>query len=192
MNDVDITRILQAGAQSGRVSRSDADRIFAAAYDELRDLADREMRRERGDHTLQPTALLNEAYLRLVDRSHVSWENRAHFFGIAARAMRQVLIDHARGRGTAKRGGGWERVALSDRALFSEDRELDAVELDQALGRLASRSPRMATVVELKVLGGLSGREIALALGVSRTTVVDDWRVAAMWLRAEFAGHSPP
>lgn len=192
MPELDITQILSTGAGSGGVSREDADRIFGAAYDQLRRLADRQMRGERADHTLQPTALLNEVYLRLVDRSRMSWESRAHFFGIASRAMRQVLVDHARGRDAAKRGGGWERVALTDRTVFREDRELDAVEVDEAITRLAARSPRMATVVELRVLGGLTGQEIAHVLGVSRKTVVDDWRVAALWLRAELAGESPP
>ena len=192
MPETDITRVLSQAVESGVLTRDAADRVFAVAYRELRRLAEREMGGERADHTLQPTALVNEAYIRIVDRSRVGWESRAHFFGIAARAMRQVLIDHARARAAAKRGGGWARVSLSDHSLFADDRAIDAVELDQALSRLAERSGRMATVVELRVLAGLTGQEIAQAIGVSRKTVVDDWRLAAMWLRAELAGDTPP
>ena len=146
------------------------------------------MRNEREDHTLQPTALLNEAYIRLVDQSCVDWRNRAHFFGIAARAMRQVLIEHARQKSTAKRGGQWTRIEVSDEAMLTSQPHLDLVDLDEALAKLAQKSERMAQVVELRVFGGLTGEEIATVLDVSRKTVVGDWRVAQMWMRAELAG----
>ncbi|MFB3907374.1 MAG: sigma-70 family RNA polymerase sigma factor [Candidatus Eisenbacteria bacterium] len=188
MPEREITALLLATAQGDPLPRSAADRIFSVAYEELRRLAQREMRRERSGHTLQPTALLNEAYLRLVDHSQIRWQNRAHFFGIASHAMRQVLIDHARRRGTAKRGGAWQRVSLTGSPIPVRDGEIDAIDMERALERLASLHPRMARVVELRVFSGMTGKEIAFLLGVSRKTVVDDWRVASMWLRAELAG----
>jgi RNA polymerase sigma factor (TIGR02999 family) len=190
MPDPEISLLLSRAAAGNLLPRLAADRIFTAAYDELHAIAEREMQHERVDHTLQPTALLNEAYQRIVgsDVSQLPWENRAHFFGIAAQAMRQVLIDHARRRGTAKRGAGWTRLSVSDCEIASPDAGIDAIDLDRVLAKLTELHPRMARVVELRVFGGLSGREIALALGVSRKTIVEDWRVAVLWLRAELAG----
>ncbi len=187
MADADITRIL-ASSNGEHLSRDDADRVFAASYDALRAIAANRIRGEREDHTLQPTALLNEAYLRLIDPTEIQWNDRAHFFAIAARAMRQVLIDHARKHGAEKRGGSRQRVLIEEDALASPGRDLDTVELEDALSKLAARHARMARVVELRVFGGLTGAEIGAELGVSRKTVADDWRVAAMWLRAELAG----
>jgi len=187
MADQDITQIL-AGAPQGGMDRESADHVFAAAYQELKSMAARRMQEERDGHTLQPTALLNEAYLRLVDPTEIRWQNRSHFFAVAARAMRQVLIDHARRRDAAKRGGGWERVVLEETGANWADRPLEAMELESALQRLAEHHERMAHVVELRVFGGMTGREIAAVLGVSRKTAAADWRFASMWLRSEFAG----
>jgi RNA polymerase sigma factor (TIGR02999 family) len=187
MPNPEITALLRAADANEPLSRPAADRIFALAYEELRVVAEREMRRERGGHTLQPTALLNEAYLRLIDPASIRWENRAHFFGVAAKAMRQVLIDHARRHNAMKRGGGWRRATITASDLPAEHNEIDTVDMERALGKLGELHPRMARVVELRVFGGLTGEEIALVLGVSRKTVGDDWRVASMWLRAEFS-----
>lgn len=192
MPDPEITALLLSASGGQPLPRTAADRIFELAYEELRSIAEREMRRERTGHTLQPTALLNEAYLKLVDPSCIRWQNRAHFFGVAAQAMRQVLIDYARRRNAAKRGQGWKRVTLVESDLPAPDPEVDTMDLERALTKLAGLHPRMARVVELRVFGGLAGAEIAFALGVSRKTIVDDWRVAAMWLRSELAGAEPP
>ncbi len=186
----EITALLLDATAATALPRSAADQIFAAAYEELHSIAVREMRKERAGHTLQPTALLNEAYIKLVDASRVRWQNRAHFFGIAAHAMRQVLIDHARKSAAAKRGRGWKRVMITVSGLYADDHEVNAVDLELLLARLAGLHPRMARVVELRVFGGLSGAEIAFVLGVSRKTIVDDWRVATLWLRAELSGES--
>jgi len=145
------------------------------------------MRRERKDHTLQPTALVNEAYLRLVDGSAVEWENRAHFFGIAARAMRQILIEHARRRSRAKRGGGWQRVTL-DGLQITAASDVELLDLEEALQQLEKNDERMARVVELRVFGGLKVDEVAHVLGISRRTVHEDWRVARLWLAHQLDG----
>ena len=193
MYDKDLTEVL-VNATRGRSGGGEeaARRVFAAVYDELRAIARREMKRERVEHTLQPTALVNEAYLRLMDDSRLEWKCRAHFFGIAARAMRQVLIDHARRRGRAKRGGGWERVRLDAPDLFITNRDVSALELNETIQRLADLHERSAQVVELRVFAGLTGAEISAVLGVSRKTVVSDWRFARMWLCSELAGGEPP
>lgn len=191
MVDPDITALLASSPASG-LSRETADRVFAAAYHELKAIAANRMREERGDHTLQPTSLVHEAYLRLVDPTSIPWQNRSQFFCIAARAMRQVLIDHARRRAAQKHGGGQERVLLEHDALAASDSEIDSAELERALVRLAERHARMARVVELRVFAGLTGTEIAAAVGVSRKTVVEDWRFASLWLRAVLSGEDPP
>lgn len=177
-----LTEILRA-AGSSEAGAPAAEQIFDAAYQELRRLAADLMRRERADHTLQPTALVNEAFLRLVDVESIAWEDRAHFFGIAARAMRQVLIDHWRKRATEKRGGDWHRVTLDSGAAWTTDPEMEWVELDDALRKLSNVDSRMATVVELRVFGGLSAEEVAHVLGVTKRTILNDWRIAKMWLR---------
>jgi RNA polymerase sigma factor (TIGR02999 family) len=191
MADPDITAILASADRSG-VSREAADRIFTAAYGELKAMAVNRMRAERDEHTLQPTALVHEAYLRLVDPTEIRWQNRSQFFCIAARAMRQVLVDHARRRGADKRGAGWERVLLEEVDLAAPGSEIDALELENALVQLAGRHERMARVVELRVFAGLTGKEIAAALGISRKTAVEDWRFASLWLRAVLSGEDPP
>lgn len=192
MPDKDLTQSLADATQDPETHEGEIARIFSTVYDELRALAGRQMSLERADHTLQPTALVNEAYLRLVDNSRLGWESRAHFFGIAARAMRQVLIDHARRRNSAKRGGGWERLRLDTRELTSGDDGVSAVDLERTLGQLRELHRRSADVVELRVFAGLSGAEIAGLLGVSRKTVVGDWRFACMWLGSALSDEGAP
>lgn len=182
----EITRILlELGAAPD--SRS-AARLFEAVHGELRVIAARLFRNERANHTLQPTALVHEAYLRLVDATGIRPESRAHFFGIAARAMRQILVDHARRRAAAKRGGGAERVTLTAEEFGAEDREFELLELEEALERFAELDPRAAHAAELRLFGGLTGAETATLLGVSRRTAEGDWAMARMWLSRELRG----
>lgn len=197
----DVTRILRAlterGGDRGRdEDRADAtDRLFEAAYRELRRLAASLMRDERRDHTLQTTALVNEAYLRLVGDAPIAWQNRAHFFGIVGSAMRRILVEHARRRSAGKRGGGWKKIALDENLRLDGRSDVEILELDRILIQLAAMDARCARVAELRVFGGLKEREIAEVLGVSERTVQGEWRVAAMWLRRELdarSGPSPP
>jgi RNA polymerase sigma factor (TIGR02999 family) len=183
----DITRILQELGGENAGGRAAADRLFEAVHGELRRMAGGFMRREREDHTLQPTALVHEAYLRLVDDAVVEWENRAHFFGIAARAMRQVLIEHARRRGTAKRGGGWHRVTLAGLQVTAAS-DVEILDLEEALQQLEKMDGRMARVAELRLFGGLKMKEVAHVTGISRRTVQEDWRVARLWLAHQLSG----
>jgi RNA polymerase sigma-70 factor (ECF subfamily) len=161
------------------------DELAPLVYDELRRLARRHMSREREGHTLQTTALVNEAYLRLIDQHDVRWQNRAHFFAIAARMMRRILIDHARSRHYEKRGGGAPRVSLDDAAELSGGRAAELVSLDEALKALAEIDERKARVVELRYFGGLTAEEIAEVVGCSPDTVTREWRRAKAWLRRE-------
>ena len=157
-------------------------RLMPLVYDELRRIAHRHMRREQGGHTLQTTALVNEAYLRLAGEHKIEWESRAHFFGVMARVMRHVLIDHARRRGYAKRGGGAQQVSLSDAAVMTRQRAAELVALDEALEELARLDPRKSRVVELRYFGGLSHEEAADVLDISPMTVRREWRAAQAWL----------
>jgi RNA polymerase sigma-70 factor (ECF subfamily) len=184
----DLTQLLLDLRSGSARNPAAAGRVFEAVHDELRRAAAALMRRERPDHTLQPTALVNEAYLRLVDGTRVEWQNRAHFFGIAARAMRQILVDHARARAAEKRGGGWERVTLDERLEVLSHREIDVFELDDALSRLGEMDARMARIVELRFFAGLTVEEVAHVLEISRRTVQREWRVAKMWLARELGG----
>ncbi len=145
------------------------------------------MRLERQNQTLQPTALVNEAYLKLVDRDRCDWQNRAHFFGVAARAMRQVLVDHARKHGARKRGGTWQKITLDENLQDPGQASLEILALHDALEKLAVESERTARVAELRVFGGLMAKEIAFLLGVSKRTVDGDWQVARMWLGRELS-----
>jgi RNA polymerase sigma factor (TIGR02999 family) len=164
------------------------DEVLPLVYDELRRLARHMMAGERSDHTLQATALVHEAYARLIDRDHPTWRGRAHFFAVAALVMRRVLVDHARRRGAWRRGGAVVHVALdvADGAGASADQgDLDLVALDQALERLAAAEPRIARIVELRFFGGLSVAECAGVLELSTATVGRDWRFARAWLQRE-------
>ena len=163
-------------------------RLYARIYGELRVLAAAVLRKESPRQTLQPTDLVHEAYLRLVTDEEVTWEGRAHFFGSAARAMRRILVDHARKRLAHKRGGGWHQVTLDDEVASDSRNELDLIAMDDALSRLAALDPRLASVVELRVFAGMKMHEIAAGLGVSERTVDGDWAMAKRWLRNELAG----
>jgi RNA polymerase sigma factor (TIGR02999 family) len=145
------------------------------------------MSRERKGHTLQTTALINEAYLRLVEQRSVTWANRAHFFGIAAQIMRRVLIDYARRYEYAKRGGGAQRVSLEETALVARERAKELIALDEALERLAQVDPRRSRVVELRFFGGMANEEIAAVLKISENTVTRDWNMARAWIYKELA-----
>lgn len=166
-------------------TRDDADaldRLLPLVYDELCRLAGSYLRRERADHTLQPTALAHEAWMRMVDATRVVWRDRAQFLAIAARTMRQILVDHARAHRAQKRGGDAVRVTLSDAQADFGRPDLDVLAVDEALDALAALDERKARVVELRFFGGLTEEEAAHALGVSQTTVENDWRFARAWL----------
>jgi RNA polymerase sigma-70 factor (ECF subfamily) len=164
------------------------ERLLPLVEAELRRLARAYMGRERREHTLQTTALMNEAFLRLTDARRVRWKDRAHFLGISARLMRRVLVDHARHRGYQKRGGGVQRVTLDEALVMSPDPALDVVALDRALDALAKVDPRKSRTIELRFFGGLSVEETAEVLHVSPDTVKRDWRLAKLWLLRELDG----
>jgi len=164
------------------------ERLMPLVEAELRRLARAYMRRERRGHTLQTSALMNEAFLRLTDARSVRWQDRAHFLGISARLMRRVLVDHARYRGYHKRGGGAQRVTLDEGLVASPDPALDVVALDRALDTLAKIDPRKSRAIELRFFGGLSVEETAEVLQVSPDTVKRDWRLAKLWLLRELEG----
>jgi RNA polymerase sigma factor (TIGR02999 family) len=159
--------------------------LFRLVYEPLRRIARRQLGRARPGHTLQTTAVVNEAYLRLVAREGLPWQGRAHFFAVSAKAMRHILIDYARSRGYAKRGGGAARLTLDEAAVPAAERAADLVALDEALARLEDDYPRRSQVVELRYFGGLTNEEIAEVLKVSPATVERDWRYARAWLHQE-------
>jgi len=163
------------------------ERLMPLVYGELRKLAASYLRRERSDHTLQPTALVHEAYLRLVDQRGVDWHNRAHFFGIAARMMRRILVDHARRRQAAKRDGAAYRISGSG-DLVEAGRDPDLLALNSALDGLEALDPRQARIIELRFFGGLTVEEVARVLGLSTTTVESEWRAARAWLAVRLGG----
>jgi RNA polymerase sigma factor (TIGR02999 family) len=163
------------------------DKLVPVVYEELRHQAARYLRRERPGHTLQTTALIHEAYIRLIDQKSVRWQNRAHFFAIAAQLMRRILVDHARSHHAAKRGGSDIKLPLEEAMIVSEGREVDLVALDEALEKLAAIDPQQSRVVELKFFSGLSVEETAQVLGISARTVKRDWNVAKAWLRREIS-----
>ena len=165
-------------------------RLMPFVYDELRRQARNYLSKERGSHTLQPTALVHEAYLRLVDQTRVNWQNRAHFYGMAANMMRRVLVDHARAHATEKRGGAAVRLSIDDVQVPLEERAADFIALDEALKELAKFDERKARIVEMRFFGGLSDEEIAEVLGVSSRTVLRDWKTARLWLFRELS--EPP
>ena len=162
------------------------DELFPLVYDELHRQAARHLRRERQDHTLQTTALIHEAYLKLIDQREVNWESRTHFFAIAAQMMRRILIDYARAKHRGKRGGDAVNLPLEEAALIvGDEKSIDLIALDEALNRLAKIDAQQVRVVELRYFSGLSLEETAEALKVSRTTVANDWAVAKAWLHRE-------
>ena len=180
----DVTQLLlewNAGDQSA------LDRLAPLVYEELRRMAAQRLRRERADHTLQPTALVHEAWLRLVQTKRMSWQNRAHFLGVAAELMRRVLVDHARRRRAGLRGGGETRLALDEALGVSNQKEINLLALDDALTSLATLDPRQSRIVELKYFGGLEIEEIAEVVGISPATVKRDWQWARAWLQREIS-----
>ncbi len=161
------------------------DKLIPLVYDELRGLADHYLRRERLDHTLQATALVHEAYFRLVDQRNVDWQNRAQFFGIAAGLMRRILLEHARSHRAAKRGGDKQKLSLDEAMGLSKERDVDLVSLDDALTSLEAIDPQKSRIVELRFFGGLTIEETAEVLGVSPITVNRAWRITKAWLLRE-------
>ena len=183
-----ITQLLIAWSD-GR--RGALDKLVPFVYEDLRRLAAAYMRREAAGHSLQPTALVHEAYVRLVDQRQVKWRNRAHFFGVAAGLMRRVLVDHARARRADKRGGGFERVTLvGDEVAADSPQGIDVLALHESLERMAAFNPRQEPIVELRYFGGLTIEEAAEVVGISEATVVREWTIAKAWLRADLSGHS--
>jgi len=176
----DVTRLL---AQWANGNEQALDELTPLVYEELRRLAARYLRKERKSHTLQPTALVHEAYLRLVDQKSPDWQNRSHFFGVAARLMRQILVDHARQRQANKRAG--RKVSLEDAVSFQQERSRDLLALDTCLNALEKFDPRKCRAIELRYFGGLSMDEIAQTLHVSTVTVRRDLRMAEAWLNRE-------
>jgi RNA polymerase sigma factor (TIGR02999 family) len=178
-------------ARAGAGSQAAYDELFPLVYAELRRIAAREMRHEKPGRTLQTTALVHEAYLRLLKDASLSFESRAHFLGIAARAMREILIEHARARSARKRGGGAVRLTLDDTVAAVSSPPVDVIALNEALERLARLDERHARVVELRYFGGLSVEETAAALGMSPATVKRAWTLARAWLFRELGGAGP-
>ncbi len=180
----DATGLLE---EAGGGNRRAADELLALVYGELHELAEGCMRRERPDHVLQPTALVHEAFLRLVDQTRVNWQGKTHFKAVAAQAMHRVLVDHARARDREKRGGGWRRVTLHDAFVLAGDRGLDATCLHEALENMRRLDPRQANIAVHRLFGGLGSEETARLLGVSSRTVERDWKMAQAWLRRELS-----
>jgi RNA polymerase sigma-70 factor (ECF subfamily) len=179
-----ITRLL-ASVHDGDPAA--AQKLMPLVYDELRALAAKHLRGERPNHTLQPTALVHEAYLRLIDQTRVHWQGRTHFFAIGAQIIRRILVDHARQRKRRKRGGGAARVTLDDAVALAPQRDEEILALDEALEKLAKLDPRQAQVVEMRFFGGLSVKEVAEQLKVSTRTVEGDWTMARAWLLRELS-----
>lgn len=179
-----VTRLLVEMSQG---DSNAAGRLLPLVYDELRNLAASYFRRQRADHTLQPTALVHEAFLKLIDQTQARWNDRAHFFAVAATAMRHILVNHAVAQGTVKRGGGRKQVALDDAVSLQDGGDVDMLALDEALKRLAAADERKQRIVELRFFAGLTMEEIAGVLDVSKTTVENDWRAARAWLNVELS-----
>jgi RNA polymerase sigma factor (TIGR02999 family) len=182
-NEPGITQLLISWS-NGR--REALENLMPLVYEDLRRVAAGYMRQESAGHALQPTALVHEAYVRLIDQKQVKWRNRAHFFGVAASLMRRILVDHARRRRAEKRGGNWERVTLSENEAAADGaREIDVLALHESLERLATFDPQQERIVELRYFGGLTIEETAEVVGVSPATVVREWTIAKAWLRAD-------
>ncbi|HET9219603.1 MAG TPA: sigma-70 family RNA polymerase sigma factor [Terriglobia bacterium] len=181
----EVTVLLRAWSAGDQTAH---DKLWPIVFAELKRLARRQMARERPDHTLQSSALVNEAYVRLIDWNNAGWESRAHFFAMCARIMRQILIDHARSRRSRKRPGHAQRVSLNEVLIISDSKGEELLALDEALKKLAEIHPRKSDVVEMRFFGGLSVEETAEALKISRLTVIRDWNFARAWLRALVSG----
>jgi RNA polymerase sigma factor (TIGR02999 family) len=189
-----VTEIVSDLSGSGEVEHATAEELFPLVYEELRRLAKGYMSRETPGHTLQPTALVHEAYLKLVDQTRANWQGKTHFFAVGARVMRRLLVDHARGRAAQKRGAGWQAVTLSGAAELLRGEPLapeQLLDLNAALDSLAQIDEREAKVVTLRFFGGLSVEQVAEVLGVSKRTVENDWRHAQAWLRLRLSEAEP-
>jgi RNA polymerase sigma factor (TIGR02999 family) len=182
-----VTRLLLAWSNGDRDALED---LIPVVYGELRRIAARYFRHERPDHTLQPTGLVHEAYFKLIDQDHARWQNRAQFFGVAAQLMRRILVDHARTRVAAKRGGGMTPITLIDVAEASSPRGVDVIVLDDALTRVTSLYPGQGRLVELRYFGGLTIEETGEAMGISPATVKRQWMVARAWLLRDLKGEA--
>jgi len=185
MGDSGPASVTQKLIRWGKGDRDCLNELAPLVQEELHRIASRHMHRERSDHTLQTTALLNEVYVRLIDQKQVEWRDRAHFYGIAARIMRQILVDHARTTGRAKRGGDVRHLHLDEALIFSPEKSAELIALDEALDRLAAHDARKERVVELRYFGGLSVEEAAEVLQVHPNTVIRDWTLARAWLKRE-------
>lgn len=185
----DVTRLLVRWSEGDKGA---LEELMPLVYNELRRLANYYLQRERKDHTLQSTALVHEAFLRLIDQRDVRWQNRAHFFGVASQMIRRILVDHARAHQTAKRGGGAYTLALDDALGAEHKRDLDLVALDDALNGLANLDPQQARIVELRFFTGLTIEETAEVVGISPATVKRDWNTAKAWLFRELSRGEPP
>ena len=185
----DVTALL---GDWSRGDRSALDRLLPLVYAELRRVAARQLRDERADHTLQPTALVHEVYMRLVDQREGDWQNRAHFFGVSAQVMRRILVDHARRRAASKRGDGVRCVSIDEARDVAAASEVPILELDGALGRLEKVDAELARIVELRAFGGLTIEEAAHVLSVSPSTAKRDWRTAKAWLNRELGSEARP
>jgi RNA polymerase sigma factor (TIGR02999 family) len=177
-----VSKLLLNWGQGDQGAR---EALIPLVYDELSRLARRYLRRERPNHTLQSAALVNEAYLRLIRQEQPKWQNRAHFFGVAAQLMRHILVDHARNRAAAKRGAGAPRLTLDPDIALPQERDVDLIALDDALNQLAALDPQQSRLVELRFFGGLSIEETSVVLGVSPATVKREWATARAWLQRE-------
>jgi RNA polymerase sigma-70 factor (ECF subfamily) len=182
MNSPDTENITQLLIEVTNRNSAAVDVLLPLIYDELRKLAANYLRRERSDHTLEPTALVHEAYLRMVDQTQVNWQNRAHFFGVAAQMMRRILVDHARAHNAEKRGQDFQKLSLDENVDKSVERSSELIALDDALRALAEMDEQKGRIVELRFFGGLSIDETAEVLGVSAPTVKRQWRMAKAWL----------
>ena len=185
----DVTALLR---DWGRGSPAALNQLLPLIYAELRHVAARQLRHERSDHTLQPTALVHEVYLRLVDQRHVDWQDRAHFFGVAAQVMRRILVDHARRRGASKRGDGVRCVSIDEARDIAASNGIPILALDHALDRLEKVDSNLAKLVGLRAFGGLTIEEAAHLLGVSPSTTKRDWRTAKAWLHRELCAEGGP
>jgi RNA polymerase sigma-70 factor (ECF subfamily) len=188
-SSLDVTALLDDWSRGDRHA---LDRLLPLVYAELRRIAARQLRRERVGHTLQPTALVNEAYLRLVDQRQVDWRNRAHFFAVAAQLMRRILVDYARRRHANKRGDGVQPVSIDQVVEPGAEDQFSVLVLDQALGRLEKLDPGLAQIVELRAYGGLTIEEAAHVLNVSPSTAKREWRTAKAWLARQLGAESQP
>ena len=178
----DVTQLL---VELTKGNKEAASKLIPLVHDELHRLARRQMRGERTDHTLQATALLNEAYLKLIENRPLQWQNRAHFFAVAAQIMRRILIDHARSHLRQKRGGGQKMVTLNEGLVFSPEQSMELLQLDQSLDRLAQLDPRQSKIVEMRFFAGLTVEETAEVLHISPKTVKREWSIAKAWLHGD-------